>query len=101
MAIIDLHSRTSAGSPNWTNVSFTWTTGGSGTADLVIWPSGNAPGQSVYNTTATSGSGFYSSQGTEDFAVFNPPGPSLVLTISLLFVLPGHVWGGPIAGPVC
>jgi len=92
---------TNAGSPKWTNVSFTWTTGGSGTADVVIWPSGNAPGQSVYNVTGTFGSGFYSSQGTEYFAVFNPSGSSLVVTISLSYVLPGHVWGGPITGPVC
>ena len=91
----------SPGNSNGTNVSFSWSTSSSAAVDLVIWPSGNPPGQSVYNATASSGSGWYNSQGTEWFAVFGAPGPSTVVTIDLTFTLPGHVLGGPIAGPAC
>ena len=92
---------TTSGSLNYTNVSFTWATNNSAVVDLVVWPSGNNPGQFVYNVTASSGSGWYSSQGTEYFAVFGTPSLSTVVTVSLSYTLPGHVLGGSIVNPTC
>ncbi len=92
---------TVSGNPDYTNVSFTWTTGSAQSVTLVVWPQGNIPGQSVYNTTASSGLGWYSSSGTEYFAAFGAPSASTVVTIQLAYYMPGHQWGGPIAGPVC
>jgi hypothetical protein len=92
---------TNSGQPDWTTVSFNWTSGTAQIVTLVVWQHPLSPDQSVYNRTATSGSGFYSSQGTEEFAAFAAPSPSTVVTIQLSYTLPGHQWGGPIAGPTC
>lgn len=92
---------TTSGNPDFTNVSFTWSSSNSAVVDLVIWPPGNIPEQFVYNVTASSGSGWYSSQGTEYFAAFGAPSPTTVVTIDLSYTLPGHTLGGPIAGPTC
>jgi hypothetical protein len=92
---------TEAGQPEFTNVSFNWTTRGGQQVDFVVWPSPGVPGAPVYNMTAASGSGHYSSQGTEWFAAFGVPSPSTVVSIQLAFTVPGHTWGGPIVNIPC
>jgi hypothetical protein len=92
---------TTSGNPDYTTVSFNWTTSPAQRVTLVIWPSGNIPDQSVYNMTASSGNGSYSSQGTEYFSAFGVTNVAVVVTIDISYALPGHYFGGPIAGPNC
>ncbi|MGA8276198.1 MAG: hypothetical protein WB789_09470 [Thermoplasmata archaeon] len=92
---------TNSGHPNWTNVSFSWTVEGTGPVTLVVWESGQSSNSPVYNVTGVAGLGWYSSQGTEYFSAFGAESPSVQVTVDLSYVLPGHLFGGPIVQPQC